>query len=41
MTLVDVNDDLLQQAKARIDTSLKRVAKKKFPEDEKVISRSA
>ena len=33
VTLVDVSEDVLQKSKARIEESIKRVAKKKFKED--------
>ena len=36
VTLVDVNQDLLAKGKERIETSLKRVIKKQFAEDQKV-----
>ena len=33
VTLVDINDDLLTKSKKNIETSLARVAKKRFAED--------
>ncbi len=37
VTVVDVTDDLLKNAKKSLDKSLARVAKKKFGDDVKVI----
>ena len=37
-TLVDVSDEILMNAKSRIETSLKRVAKKQFAEKPQVCS---
>ncbi len=34
VTLVDMNDDILQKSQSNIQKSLSRVAKKKFAEDE-------
>ena len=36
VVVVDMTDELLRSAQERIKTSLKRVAKKKFSDDEKV-----
>ena len=36
VTLVDLNNDLLTRAEQRIKGSLQRVAKKQFPDDQKV-----
>lgn len=36
VTLVDQNDQILQKAQNAIDKSLRRVGKKKFPDDENV-----
>ena len=36
VTLVDVSEDLLTKGRERIETSLKRVVKKKFADDAKV-----
>ena len=36
VVLVDMNEDILGKARARIEASLARVAKKKFAEDPKV-----
>jgi len=36
VVLVDVSEDILSKARARIETSLVRVAKKSFAEDPKV-----
>ena len=33
VTLVDMNDDLLKKSRKNIETSLARVAKKRFAED--------
>jgi len=38
VVLVDQTDTILQKAKERIDTSLKRVANKQHPDDAKVRS---
>ena len=40
VTLVDLNDELLQRASKRIESSIQRVAKKSFPEDEQVSNSS-
>ena len=37
VTVVDVSEDILNKSKENIKKSLERVAKKKNPEDEKVI----
>ncbi len=34
--LVDLNDELLQRARKRIESSIQRVAKKNCPDDEQV-----
>ena len=36
VTLVDVSEDLLAKGRERIETSLRRVVKKQFAEDQKV-----
>jgi 3-hydroxyacyl-CoA dehydrogenase len=36
VTLVDISDDLLKKSKKNIETSVTRVAKKKFAEDAQV-----
>ena len=41
VTLVDLNNDLLTRAEQRIKGSLQRVAKKQFPDDQKVCAISA